>query len=101
MAPRDDLQTLLEEILGTTNVYFQPPSNLVMQYPCIRYHRDASNTIYADNKPYRNRLRYQLILIDRNPDGEILEKISALPLCRYDRFYTANNLNHDVFNLYF
>ena len=101
MAPRLELQTLFEEILGTENVYFQPPANIEMQYPCILYKRDSANAIFADNNPYRKELRYQVIVIDRNPDGEILEKILALPLCRYDRFYTAENLNHDVFELYF
>lgn len=101
MAPRLELQTLLEEILGTNNVYFQPPTNVNIQYPCIVYKRDSADTTFADNNPYQNQLRYQIIVIDRDPDGEVLEKISSLPLCRYDRFYITENLNHDVFELYF
>lgn len=101
MAQRLQLQSLLEEILGSSNVYFQPPSNIQMQYPCIIYKWDAADTIFADNSPYRFARRYQVTVIDRNPDSEIPDKIAALSLCKFDRFFTADNLNHDVFNLFF
>lgn len=99
MAPRLELQTLLEGVLGSENVYFQPPASLV--YPCILYERDDIRTEYADNKPYSNRSRYKITYIDRNPDSLIPMKIAVLPLCTFDRHFAADNLNHDVFNLYF
>ena len=37
MSKRVDLGNKLKEILGSNNVYFQPPDNLKMVYPCIRY----------------------------------------------------------------
>lgn len=101
MGQRLTLQTLLEGILGLDNVYFQPPATLQMAYPCIVYKRDAMNVKFADDKPYKLRTRYQVIVIDRDPDSVIPDRIKALPLCRFDRFYTADNLNHDVFNLFF
>lgn len=101
MAPRLQLQTLLEEILGSRNVYFQPPATLQMAYPCIVYHRDTSDTQFAGNIPYRYTKRYQVTVIDRDPDSEIPNKVKELPMCTFNRFFAANNLNHDVFNLYF
>lgn len=101
MAQRLELQTLLVNLLGSENVYFQPPPSVNMQYPCIVYNRDDINTIYADNRPYKNKKRYQVTVIDPNPDSTIHEKVGALPLCAYDRFFTADNLNHDVYNLFF
>lgn len=101
MAPRSELQTLLCEILGTDHVYFQPPTNIVLTYPCIVYKRDLSQTKFADNAPYSNMTRYQLTVIDANPDSAIPPKVAALPLCLFIRFYTADNLNHDVFNIFF
>lgn len=101
MAPRSELQTLLSEILGTDNVYFQPPTNIVLKYPCIVYKRDLSETKFADNLPYSNMTRYQVTVIDENPDSAIPTKVAALPLCLFVRFYTADNLNHDVFNIFF
>lgn len=101
MAPRLELQTLLETILGTDNVYFQPPTNTGLQYPCIIYKRDYAASTYADDIPYHYTQRYSVIIIDRNPDSPIPRRIADLPLCVYDRFYTADNLNHDVFTLFF
>jgi len=101
MAQRTELQTLLEQLLGSDNVYFQPPTNVVLKYPCIVYKRDLAQTDFADNSPYRYNKRYQVTVIDPNPDSEIPDKVAALPLCLFIRFYTADNLNHDVFNLFF
>lgn len=101
MAPRNELQNLLEEILGSRNVYFQPPANVQIQYPCIVYKRDSANTKFAGNTPYNFRQRYMVSVIDTHPDGDILTKIANLPLCTYNRYYTADHLHHDVFNLYF
>lgn len=101
MAPRSSLQELLREILGSDNVYFQPPNNVSLKYPCIIYKRDMTRTIFADDSPYRHMKRYQVIVIDRDPDSPIPDKVAALPMCLFDRFYTADNLNHDVFNLFF
>lgn len=101
MAQRLELQTLLVALLESDHVYFQPPPTVKMKYPCIIYKRDRVVAEFADNKPYKNKKRYQVTVVDPNPDSAIPEKVAALPLCSYDRFYTADNLNHDVFNLFF
>lgn len=84
----------------TDNVYFQPPPSVHMEYPAIRYRRTALDHMYGDNGPYITATAYEVIVIDKNPDSEIVEAISRLPLCRHIRFYTADNLNHDVFIIY-
>lgn len=101
MAPRLELQALLTDILESANVYFQPPPTIQMEYPCIVYHRDYELTNHADDIPYKRRKRYLVTVIDRDPDSGIPDKIAELPLCVYDRFYTADNLNHDVYKLFF
>lgn len=101
MGQRLDLQAIFEELLGSTNVYFQPPENIDMKYPCILYRRDRLNIVHADNIPYSNKQRYQVTVIDQEPDSDIPDKVAQLPTCVFDRFFTADNLNHDVFSLYF
>lgn len=96
---RLDLQTLLEAF--SDNVYFQPPASVQMKYPCIVYNRDEAVTKFAGNAPYRYTKRYQVTIIDRNPDSDIPAKVAALPMCIFNRFFVADNLNHDVYNLYF
>lgn len=99
MGSRSELHDLLAQL--ASNVYFQPPESIHMDYPCIMYKRDDISISHADNKPYKNKIRYQVTVVDMNPDSDIPGKVAALPTCSYDRSYTTDNLNHDVFNLYF
>lgn len=99
MGQRLDLQTFLETI--TPAVYFQPTINTKMVYPCIVYKRVDEDAKYAGNKLYNHTKMYQVTVIDRNPDSTLPDDVRALPLCSFDRHYTAEGLNHDVFNLYF
>lgn len=99
MAQRVKLQELLETF--TPNVYFQPPANVQMKYPCIVYQRDDLDVKFANNLPYDAIQRYQVTAIDRNPDSDIPSKLAALPRCSFSRFFVADGLNHDVYTLYF
>lgn len=101
MGKRTDLQSILETLLNSKNVYYQPPPTYKMKYPCIVYELNSGDTQFADNLPYVFKKRYTVTLISRRSDIEAFEKIAMLPMCTYDRHYTADNLNHDVFNLYF
>ena len=101
MGQRPELQAILQEIAGTAKVYFQPPSNVQMEYPCIVYRRDMIRTTFAGNLPYLWTKRYQVTVIDRNPDSEMPDKVLALPMCTHNRTFASENLNHDVFNLFF
>lgn len=101
MGLREDLQVLLEQLIESENVYFQPPSNLQMKYPCIVYKRDNADSAFADNQTYRRVKRYLVTVIDRDPDSLIPDKVAALPMCVMSTHFTADNLHHDVFRLYF
>lgn len=96
---RLQLQVLLEAI--TPNVYFQPPATIKMQYPCIVYSRDYAQELFASNAKYRRTKRYQVTVIDRNPDSDIPDKVAALPLCSTSTAFVVDNLHHDVFSLFF
>jgi hypothetical protein len=99
MGRRLQLHQLLETFVG--NVYFQPPTNVQLTYPCIVYKRDFADTKFADGKPYHHTLRYAVTVIDRDPDSAIPDKVAELPLTLFNRFYTVDNLNHNVYNVYF
>lgn len=101
MATRLNLQTALEELLGSKNVYFQPPESVKLKYPCIIYYLDSYNPRFADNTPYSINKRYAVTIIDRNPDSELPDKLAKCPLTYFNRFYTVKNLNHWVFNVYY
>lgn len=101
MKTQADLQNKLVELLGNNHVYYQAPESLKMEYPCIRYSRSDIESTNADNAKYLKHNRYEVIVIDKLPDNEVIQKILDLPYTSFDRHYTANNLNHDVIIMYF
>lgn len=107
MGSRLELHEILVKLIdktepdGDTHVYFQPPQSIKMKYPAIKYSINDIDNRYADNVVYNQSRSYQLIVIDKDPDSEIVDKVSKLPMCSFDRFYTSDNLNHTVFKIYF
>jgi len=85
----------------TPNVYFQLPASIKMKYPAIRYELSRIDLTSADNIPYFLDRGYQVTVIDADPDSVIVEALSKWPKCRFNRVYTADNLNHFVFVLYY
>ena len=99
---RREFHQVLVDILGTNNVYFQPPESVKMTYPCIVYKRDNVQMVFADNKNYKETDRYEVIHITKDPDvNEITHKIRDLKHCSFNRHYVADNLYHDVYIIYY
>lgn len=101
MNRRLELHELLCGVLGSRQVYYQPPESVKMKYPAIRYSRYGIENSSADNIPYKQSRFYQITVIDSDPDSEIVHKVSKLPMCTFDRHFTSDNLNHDVFTICF
>lgn len=97
------LQALLEEISGLpeTQVHYQPPNGMQMEYPAITYTRNRAEVDFADNLPYRSAMGYTVTVIHPDPDNEIKDKVAALRYCGFDRWYATDGLNHDVYTLFF
>ena len=72
-----------------------------MEYDCIVYERKLIKPTFANNQPYLLNDCYQVTLIYRNPDSDLPKKVALLPMCVHERHFTADNLHHDVFTLYF
>lgn len=102
MGRRIELDAVLKELLGSNNVYFQPPETVKMIYPCIVYELSANDVKHANNKLYSLTHKYTLLYIDRNPDSEIPDKLEAFPMCHLTRKpYIVDNLYHYPFDIYF
>ncbi len=99
MDRRPELGTVLKQFCD--HVYFQPPASVNMVYPAIRYQRERIDNVSANNGVYLQNVAYQVTVIDEDPDSEIVKNVSKLPKCRFNRHYTADNLNHDVFLIYY
>lgn len=102
MASRLELHEELCTILGTRYVYFQPPASVKMKYPCIRYSSDGVAVDRADNRSYVATKRYEGVVIDSNPDSVIADAmLEHFEMCSLNPGYTADNLNHFPFTLYY
>ena len=100
MKNRIELDNEFRRILGSSNVYFQPPESIKMKYPCIRYKLNRIDTDYSNNGSYNLNPSYTGAVISKNPDDSIINDILKLSKSRFDRFYVADGLNHWVFIIY-
>lgn len=100
--PRLPFQLILEDIVDEGGkVYFQPPETLRMIYPCIRYTTERIDGENADNATYYTSKGYNVIYISQDPDSIVPEKLRMLPMCRFVRYYTSDNLHHWVYTIYY
>ena len=100
MADRLELHSVLQELLGSSNVYYQPPESIKMQYDAIRYSKKNIVSKYANDRKYSMMDCYEVVVISRLPDNQVIKKLLSLPYCSYDRHYIADNLHHDVLTIY-
>lgn len=98
---RLELHELLVELLGSRNVYYQPPESVRIKYPAIKYSRDDIQNTFANNNVYMQQYAYEITVIDEDPDSEIVNKISKLPTARFERHFTSDDLNHDVYQIFY
>lgn len=99
MPNRIDLDNALRDICE--HVYFQPPTNIRMEYPCIVYNYARGRDYWADNAIYEAIACYEITVIDKDPDSKIATEIhNKLPYCSFDRVFRSDNLNHFTFTIY-
>lgn len=102
MASRTNLHEELCTILGSKNCYFQPPASVRMQYDAIRYKLGGKDIKRANDHIYRLTNKYEGVIITRDPDTTIPDKLLAhFEMCSFGTPYTADNLNHYPFTLYY
>ena len=100
MVDRIDLQTTLQDILGSKNVYYDPPETLKISYPAIIYSKIVLTNKKADDANYHINTIYDITVIDKRPDNPVIKKLLELPYCSYDRHFVSDNLHHDTLTIY-
>jgi|SRR5699024_1096708 len=100
MSNRLELHSELQQFI--TNLYFQPPVNKSIKYPCIVYNRAGNRRDYGNNDIYLKKRRYTLTLIEESPDSEMADEIEKyFEYCSIDQYFTKDNLNHTTLTLYY
>ena len=96
------LDAELRELLDSRYCYFQPPESLKLHYPCYVYERAGSDVLRADNGVYRKVPRYNLTYITPDPDDPLVDLTEDhFTMCRFDRSFAVDNLNHYNYDLYY
>lgn len=99
---RLNLQSILETILGSDEVHFQPPQSVKLKYPTIIYNKGTPGQRHANNQHYIHVPRYDLMVIERDPDSDLANRIlKQFPCSLFDRKYTADNLYHTAITIYY
>lgn len=101
MASRLELHEELVNILGSRYVYFQPPESIKMTYPAIVYERSDIPNRFANDNVYLQAVKYKVTIVDRDPDSEIVTRMSKFKTARFDKHYVIDGLNHDAFTIYY
>ena len=101
MDRRIALHNFLLALLGSANVYFQPPESISISYPCIIYELSDLTIKHASNLSYIKNRRYSCKLISRSSDPKELDKLSDLKHFDFERHFIVDNLHHFAFNIYF
>lgn len=84
------------------NVYFQPPSNTQMIFPCIVYNKTPKMRHFADDVIYLSQQQYQIMVIEKDPDSDVADRIERhFQHCGISQHYTVDNLNHTTLSLYY
>lgn len=110
-----DLQQRVDKIvektiaLGVSNVYFEPPEDLIMEYPCVRFKRGTISSRHADNRIYKIDDSFDYIYISRISDDKMAHTILVgdseheppFRRIRHIRHYVADGLHHDHYKLYY
>lgn len=99
---RLNLDKELRALLGTSNVYFQPPESIKLKYPCFIYNLSSVPSIYANDRVYKSHRRYQVTYVTSDPDTQMIDDfLAAFQLVGFDRHFAADRLNHYIFTLYY
>jgi hypothetical protein len=100
MGNRLELHTSLLQFIP--NVYFQPPSNIQMVYPCIVYNKFDKLNKFGNDASYSSKQGYRLIVIERDPDSDVADNIEGFfQYCLIGQYYTVDNLHHTTIELYY
>lgn len=99
---RVGLNDIFKEILGSGNVYFNPPESLKLNYPCIVYNYDSGDSIFADDSAYQFNRKYSAQYISKKADDIMSDRIATeIPMCTMGRNFIQDNMYHYNYTIYY
>jgi hypothetical protein len=81
------------------NVYYEPPDNIKMAYPAIRYARFNAKVVNADNIDFYFSRIYRIHVITRDPDETMSLSVKALPYTKLRSEGIINGMHQTVIDI--
>ena len=101
MNSRTRLHSVLQETAPGVTLYYQPPENIKLTYPCIVYTFDKIKSLEANNSRYIRYDKYTIKLIGSLSDVEKWsDRILDLRYCNLDTTFVSDGLYHYVYQIY-
>lgn len=72
LALYEELRTMFPEGY-LYNIYYQPPHNIKMNFPCIEYSFDGVNKTYANDATYLKSYKFTGMVISKNIDDPLFD----------------------------
>lgn len=83
------------------NVYFQPPSNNVIKYPCIIYSLKQMHSLKAADSNHVVMAGYDVVALDKNPDSDIIKKLMNFKYTNFNKQFVSNGVYNTNFTIYY
>lgn len=93
------LHGLMAEIYPELEIYYQPPTNLTLSYPCIVYTLSDLDPTFANNSPYSIKSVFTITLMRHLTDrsGLYVKNMLKIPYTRFITGFTSDNIVHNQF----
>lgn len=97
------LHALLQEAFPDVTIYYRPPGNMLLKYPCIVYDKKALEPSFANMTTYVIGTRYQLSFLSELPgyfDAQLMYALHgpSVVITGNDS-YETDDIVHDVFTI--
>ena len=101
MLKRVDIQEKFKFLLGSNNVYYQPPANLKMKYPAIVYSLDGLDVKRFDNTKLINKNCFSVTHIYRNESENLVETmLKNFEYISFDNRSIVDGIYNDHYTIY-
>lgn len=100
MRSRLELHNQLKAI--TDHVYFQPPDNYELDYPCIVYAISDKTDIFANDSLFSSYVSYNVTYITEDPEAVelILTEFQDIRYSKFDSLSVTEGLYHLYYTIH-
>jgi hypothetical protein len=94
------LQAKLEEVFPECGIFYNPPSNLLLEKPCIVYTLNKLDSTTANNLTYQTGALFQVTVLSNTPGLlDVDRMLKELPMSTHIRTFISEGIVNDIFRV--